>query len=37
VIFQYAGTVAKATGGTITTVGGKTQHTFTTSGTFTVL
>lgn len=37
VIISYSGTVAKATGGIITTSGGKTIHTFTTSGTFTVL
>jgi hypothetical protein len=36
VIIRYAGTVAKATGGTITITGGYVYHTFTTSGTFTV-
>ena len=36
VIIQYAGS-QKATGGTVTTVGSNTVHTFTTSGTFTVL
>lgn len=34
VVIRYHGT-ARATGGTITTVGGDTVHTFTTSGTFT--
>jgi len=36
VIIMYPGTVAQATGGTITTSGGNTYHTFTSSGTFTV-
>jgi|688.fasta_scaffold35807_4 hypothetical protein len=36
VIIQYAGS-QKATGGTVTTVGSNTVHTFTTSGTFEVL
>ena len=34
-IIRYLGTVAKATGGTITTSGGYTIHTFTSAGTFT--
>jgi hypothetical protein len=36
VIVRYAGTTTKATGGTITTAGGYTYHTFTSSGIFTV-
>ena len=35
VIIKYSGTTTKATGGTITTSGGNTFHTFTSSGTFT--
>jgi hypothetical protein len=35
VIIRYAGTTTKGTGGTITTAGGYTYHTFTSSGTFT--
>jgi hypothetical protein len=34
VIVRYSGT-QRATGGTVTTVGGYTYHTFTSSGTFT--
>ena len=37
VIIRYAGTTPKASGGTITTSGGYTYHTFTASGTFTVI
>jgi hypothetical protein len=36
VIIRYAGTTQKATGGTVTTSGGYTYHTFTSSGDFTV-
>jgi hypothetical protein len=35
VIIRYAGTSARATGGTITITGGYVIHTFTSSGTFT--
>jgi hypothetical protein len=35
VIIRYAGTVQRGTGGTVTTSGGYTYHTFTTSGTYT--
>ena len=35
VIFRYAGTTARATGGTVVITGGYVTHTFTTSGTFT--
>jgi hypothetical protein len=35
VIIRYAGTVTKGAGGTITTSGGYTYHTFTSSGTYT--
>ena len=34
VILRYSGTTQKATGGTVTTSGGNTIHTFTSSGTF---
>lgn len=36
-VVSYPGTTSRATGGTITHIGGRTQHTFTASGTFTVL
>jgi len=35
VVIRYAGTVARATGGTVSITGGYVIHTFTTSGTFT--
>lgn len=35
VIIRYAGTIQRGTGGTVTTAGGYTYHTFTTSGTYT--
>jgi hypothetical protein len=34
---KYLGTVAKASGGSISTVGGYTVHTFTSDGTFTII
>ena len=35
VIVRYLGTVLKGSGGTVTTSGGYTYHTFTSSGSFT--
>jgi hypothetical protein len=35
VIIRYAGTVQRATGGTVTITGGYVIHTFTSSGTYT--
>jgi hypothetical protein len=35
VIVSYVGSAARATGGTITTSGGRVYHTFTSSGSFT--
>ena len=36
VIIRYDGTIPRASGGTITTSGGYTYHTFTASGTLTI-